>query len=79
MPDPRSTQAAPPDDGHLGSHTVPEDVMAVPEADQPERAPHLHRDVPPARSSAGLGVMLLMLLVVLVAIAVVYLAFRFMP
>jgi hypothetical protein len=79
MPDPNSPQAAPPDDGHLGSHTVPSDVMSVQEADQPERAPHLHQDIPPQRSGAGLGVVLLMLTVVLFTLVLIYLAYRWLP
>jgi hypothetical protein len=36
--------AAPPDDGHQGSHTRPEDVLEVRAADRPPAAPALHRD-----------------------------------
>jgi hypothetical protein len=78
MPDPRSTQAAPPDDGHLGSYTLPEDVMSVPETDHSSKAPYLHTDIPPQRSGAGLGVILLMLVLVVVTIAIVYVVFRWM-
>ena len=79
MTDPRSAQAAPPDDGHLGSHTVPSDVMETPEADQPARPPHLHRDIPEHRFGAGLGVVMLIFLVILVAIVGIVLAYRFLP
>lgn len=79
MPDPRSTQAAPPDDGHLGSSTRPEDVLSVPEADQPAKPPHLQQDIPPHRSGAGIRIALLMLLIIGVAIVNVYAAFHWMP
>lgn len=39
-----SHTAAPPDDGHLGSHTRPEDVIEMHAADQPPDGPPLHRD-----------------------------------
>lgn len=40
----QSSVAAPPDDGHLGSHTRPEDVIELHAADQPPHGPPLHKD-----------------------------------
>lgn len=75
----RETQAAPPDDGHLGSPTTPEETLSVPEADQPERPPHLHRDVPEHASDAGGGVARLIALVIALGALGTYLAFRWLP
>lgn len=44
--------AAPPDDGHLGTFTRPEDTMQREEVRQNE--PQLHRDPNPNRQSSGL-------------------------
>ena len=51
----QSSVAAPPDDGHQGSHTRPEDVVELHAADQPPHGPPLHQD-PVRLGSAADGV-----------------------
>lgn len=75
----RRTQAAPPDDGHRGSLTPPGEALSVPEADQPKRPPHLHRDIPrhESRPDGKIGVMIVA--VVAFALVFTYLALRWLP
>jgi hypothetical protein len=56
-------EAAPPDDGHMGSYTVPQDTLVEPGSDW-GAAPSLHRD--PARAPARPGASLSMIAVVAV-------------
>ncbi len=48
-----SITAAPPDDGHLGSWTTPEDVMQVAVSEEEPRSPALNVD--PSRGPSGEG------------------------
>lgn len=40
----QSDSAAPPDDGHQGSFTTPDETLEMHAADRPPAAPALHRD-----------------------------------
>jgi hypothetical protein len=47
----QSSVAAPPDDGHQGSFTRPDETLEMHAADQPPHGPPLHRD--PVRLQAA--------------------------
>lgn len=64
----QSSVGAPPDDGHRGSHTRPEDVLQMHAADQPPHGPPLHTD-PVRLQSAGDSVNPLWMLLAALAFA----------
>jgi len=66
--------AAPPDDGHQGSFTTPDQVMQVPAAARPEAGPPLASD---ASRTSGAGASPLMMLLAALAFAAVTALFIF--
>jgi len=53
--------AAPPDDGHQGSFTTPDQVMQVPAADQLEAGPPLAYDANRTAGAAGASPLMMLL------------------
>jgi hypothetical protein len=66
----RAARAAPPDDGHLGAYTRPDETLSSPDSGEGRPAPALHVDVtgePPARHGIGLYLAITLLAALLLA------------
>jgi hypothetical protein len=66
----QSSTAAPPDDGHQGSFTRPDEVLEMHAADQPPHGPALHKDAVRLESTSD-GVNPLWMLVAALAFAAI--------
>ncbi len=76
MPERPDLVSAPPDEGHHGSDTRPEETLQVRDSQVPRRAPSTHRD--PSRHPRG-PVMPLIPVLIILAIVIAFLFLALFP